>query len=62
MSVRDAERAPVACGVKLILIEQLAFTPIGAAVQLLLAEKSPGFAPPRAMFDICSAALPMFVT
>ena len=60
--VIDAERAPVASGVKETLIEQLAFTGIGASVQLLLSEKSCGFAPPNATFEIWRAAEPILVT
>ena len=60
--VMEAERAPVASGVKETLIEQLALMAIGAAVQLVVWEKSWGFAPPRASFEMWNAAEPIFVT
>ena len=62
MSVSEAVRAPVACGVNVTVIEQLALTAIAVFTQLLLAEKSPGFAPPSAIFEMCRTAEPMFVT
>ena len=60
--VMDAERAPVACGVKVTVMEQLALTAMDVFTQLLLAEKSLGFAPPRTMLETCSVAAPIFVT
>ena len=48
----DAERVPVAKGVKLTLMMQLVLTAIADVVQVLVAEKSCGFAPPSATFEI----------
>ena len=48
----DADRLPVADGVKLTLIPQLAFTAREAPVQVFVTEKSCGFAPPIATFEI----------
>ena len=48
----DADRLPVADGVKLILIPQLVFTATAAPVHVFVAEKSCGFAPPSDTFEI----------
>ena len=48
----DADRFPVADGVKLTLIPQLAFTAIAVPAHVFVAEKSCGFAPPSATFEI----------
>jgi len=48
----DADRLPVAEGMKLTLIPQLAFTAMEAPVHVFVAEKSCGFAPPSATFEI----------
>ena len=48
----DADRLPVADGVKLTLIPQLAFTAMAGLVHVFVAEKSDGFAPPSATFEI----------
>src|SRR5690349_24767404 len=59
--VMVAERCPSACGANETLMAQVAWTASGAAVQLLVCVKSPGFAPPRATPPTRSAAVPELV-
>jgi formate-dependent phosphoribosylglycinamide formyltransferase (GAR transformylase) len=56
-----AERAPVALGVKVTEIVQLA---LGASelVQPLLSMKSPAFVPVTAMLEIVRGVVPLFVS
>jgi hypothetical protein len=55
----EALREPAAVGVNVTLIVQLAPAATLLA-QLFVWAKSPGFVPPRAMFDMLREALPMF--
>ena len=48
----DAERVPVPTGVKLTFMMQLVLTAIADVVQVLVAEKSCGFAPPSATVEM----------
>jgi hypothetical protein len=62
ISVRLAARAPLAKGVNVTLIEQLALgATVGPHVFAEMA-KSPGFAPGRAALDMLRTPLPVFVT
>ena len=62
-TVTEAVRLPVAAGVKITLMVQLAFAANVALVagQLFFCEKSPLFVPPIPMLEIVSGALPVFV-
>jgi hypothetical protein len=56
--VSEALREPVAAGVKVTLIAQLA-PATTLLLQLLVCAKSVAFAPPRAMLEMLSAAVPV---
>lgn len=58
---RDAERAPAACGANVILNVQLA-PGLSVAGQLLVCEKSAGFAPAIETVPTVSVANPVFVS
>ena len=62
--VTEAERAPVAVGLNVTLIEQSAPAASVEVLggQLFVCEKSPLLAPVIAMLEIVSAAFPLFVT
>ena len=57
MMVRDAERDPIAVGVKVTLIVQLD-PDLTALPQVSLSLKSPAFAPPTAIAEIVKGAVP----
>ncbi len=59
--VMVAERCPCACGTNETLIVHDVCTAMGAAVQLLDCEKSPGFAPPSTVLLTRKEAVPEFV-
>jgi hypothetical protein len=54
-----AARPPKACGANVTVIEHDDPTAIGAAVQLLVAEKSPGFEPPIVIEDTVIGPVPV---
>lgn len=61
VTVRLAERAPAAVGVKLTVMVQLVLTAT-LEPQVLVCEKSPGLVPMKAMPDMVSAAVPVLVS
>ena len=60
VTLRDAERAPVAAGSKITLMVQLAFA-ARLLPQLLVCEKSPGLVPVKLMRAIEAAVVPVLV-
>jgi hypothetical protein len=64
VTVTEAARLPVAVGVNVTLIVQVAFTAIvvGLTGQLFVCAKSPGFAPAIAMLEMLSEPGPLLVS